>query len=219
MGSRLCYAYVSRRSCYRFQGADNCPRYYGHADSLTKYFLGHSDALAGSLSVRSDAEWMKLWHNRTYTGSNAGSLESWLLLRSIRSMHVRVTRQFTTATKLARWLDSLIGKSDEEGGIITKVWHASLQEDAADFIGEGKQMSTGSACFLFEMKEKVYAEHLGNELKLFTVRRFAVGYLLRCEELTWRIARPHAHSTRRPSAVSSRSSSNVYWQILQQMRD
>lgn len=33
-----------------------------------------------------------------------GSLESWLLLRSLRTLHLRVPRQSENATELARWL-------------------------------------------------------------------------------------------------------------------
>ncbi|KAI5479009.1 cystathionine gamma-synthase [Pseudohyphozyma bogoriensis] len=56
--------------------------------SATKYFCGHSDALAGTVSVKKMEEWMELWHNRTYTGANIGSLESWLTLRSLRTLEL-----------------------------------------------------------------------------------------------------------------------------------
>ena len=34
-----------------------------------------------------------------------GSLEAWLLLRSLRTLHLRVPKQSETATKLAQWLN------------------------------------------------------------------------------------------------------------------
>lgn len=57
-------------------------------DSGTKYFGGQSDALTGTVSVKSKEDWLQLWHNRTYTGSNAGSLEAWLILRSLRTLNL-----------------------------------------------------------------------------------------------------------------------------------
>ena len=40
-----------------------------------------------------------------------GSLESWLLLRSLRTLHLRVPRQSENATALAGWLSLAAGVS------------------------------------------------------------------------------------------------------------
>lgn len=48
--------------------------------SATKYLGGHSDLLAGTVSVKTKEEWASLWHNRTYTGSSVGSSKSLLIL-------------------------------------------------------------------------------------------------------------------------------------------
>ena len=52
---------------------------------------------------------MKLWHIRTFLGNMMGSLESWLLLRSLRTLHLRVPRQSENATGLAQWLAKAAG--------------------------------------------------------------------------------------------------------------
>lgn len=140
--------------------------------SGTKYFAGHSDALVGSVSVRSKAEWNRLWHNRTYTGSNIGSLDAWLLLRSLRTLQVRVTKQSETATQLAQWLAALARAEpatdlDGPGGVVQQVWHTSLQEDRAELLGEGKQMTAGPATFAILLKNEVYATHLPHHLECF----------------------------------------------------
>lgn len=59
-----------------------------------------------------------------------GSLESWLLLRSLRTLHLRVPRQAQTATALAQWLDRASQGRAADGipaGMIDTVWHSSLQ--------------------------------------------------------------------------------------------
>lgn len=62
-----------------------------------------------------------------------GSLESWLLLRSLRTLHLRVPRQSASATELAQWLNSVaqtpVGQEYDgvPGGILSQVWHSSLQ--------------------------------------------------------------------------------------------
>lgn len=62
-----------------------------------------------------------------------GSLESWLLLRSLRTLHLRVPHQSASATDLAQWLNSVastpVGETYDSvpGGTICKVWHSALQ--------------------------------------------------------------------------------------------
>jgi cystathionine gamma-synthase len=114
--------------------------------SATKYLGGHSDVLMGVLAVRDKKASAALWHDRTYTGSAPGNLESFLLLRSLRTLPVRVARQTETATKLAAWLWTLApaNKSVDESslhaedkdlraaGIIGWVSHGSLQPRGPD---------------------------------------------------------------------------------------
>lgn len=141
--------------------------------SGTKYFGGHSDALSGTLSVTSKDEWLNLWHNRTYTGSSVGSLEAWLILRSLRTLSLRVLRQSQTATALAQWLAALARTDfgddiDGPGGVVSHVWHTRLQDgDGTSFIGEGKQMTSGPACFAILLTKEIYATHLGHHTKIF----------------------------------------------------
>ncbi|GAA5955198.1 hypothetical protein JCM3765_003242 [Sporobolomyces pararoseus] len=146
--------------------------------SGTKYFAGHSDTLIGTLSVRSTEEWMHLWSDRTFVGGVCGSLDAWLLLRSLRTLNIRIQRQSKTATALAQWLNSLTAENyansgEEEGngtkGIVHKVFHTSLQKDASELLAEdgSKQMTSGPACFAVLLEKEIYAEYLGSRLQLF----------------------------------------------------
>lgn len=148
--------------------------------SGTKYFGGHSDLLVGVLAVREKAAWAALWHDRTYVGATPGNLESWLLLRSLRTLEVRWQRQSATATKLAAWLRSLavsttppaeLSTADEdrallENRIVERVWHASLQprrdkdpsatprevEGGSDFDPKEQLRHGWPACFAFRVR-------------------------------------------------------------------
>ena len=71
--------------------------------SGTKYLAGHSDVLAGVLATRAaDARWEEIKLARTLTGGVLGAFESWLLLRGMRTLHVRYERQAANALALAR---------------------------------------------------------------------------------------------------------------------
>lgn len=101
-------------------------------------------------------------------------MEAWLILRSLRTLKIRVLRQVETATALAQWLTALTRSSpgsnlDGPEGVVKQVWHATLQEGASELVGEGKQMTRGSACFAFTTTKPIYAQWLGHVLKLFVV--------------------------------------------------
>ena len=53
----------------------------------------------------------QLAHIRTFLGNMMGSFESWLLLRSLRTLHLRVPRQSENSTGLAQWLAKAAGVS------------------------------------------------------------------------------------------------------------
>jgi cystathionine gamma-synthase len=85
-----------------------------------------------------------------------GSLESWLLLRSLRTMHLRVPRQSQSATEIAQWMSkAVIVPEGQEfdgipGGVITKVWHSSLQGFDDRGFNPASQMEGGyNATFSF----------------------------------------------------------------------
>ena len=71
--------------------------------SGTKYLAGHSDVLAGVLATRAaDARWEEVKLARTQTGGVLGAFEAWLLLRGLRTLHVRYERQAANALAIAR---------------------------------------------------------------------------------------------------------------------
>ena len=71
--------------------------------SGTKYLAGHSDVLAGVLATRVvDERWEDVRLVRTRMGGVLGAFESWLLLRGMRTLHVRYERQAANALAIAR---------------------------------------------------------------------------------------------------------------------
>ena len=69
--------------------------------SATKYLAGHSDVLAGVVTTRdSELRERLVWVRRTVGGILAPD-PAWLLLRGLRTLHVRLPRQVATAGELA----------------------------------------------------------------------------------------------------------------------
>jgi cystathionine gamma-synthase len=71
--------------------------------SATKYLNGHSDVVAGALVFRAkDAHYERAARVRGALGAILGPFEAALLLRGLRTLHVRVRQQSTSALTLAR---------------------------------------------------------------------------------------------------------------------
>ncbi|KAG8824724.1 hypothetical protein FRC19_001191 [Serendipita sp. 401] len=141
--------------------------------SASKYIGGHSDVLAGVAVVRSEEAWRDLWNIRLNLGNNAGSLESWLLLRSLRTFSLRISKQSKNATQLATWLDQISktprGKTFDgtPGGTIRRVWHGSLQSKKK-FDPTVQHEGGFSATFGILMENAFYAQRLPESFKLIT---------------------------------------------------
>lgn len=69
--------------------------------SATKYLGGHDDIVAGATVVRDRALHERLWDTRRLTGAVAAADTAWLLLRGLKTLHLRVARQTASATDLA----------------------------------------------------------------------------------------------------------------------
>jgi cystathionine gamma-synthase len=70
--------------------------------SATKYLNGHSDVIAGALVSRTDdALWKRIRQIRSSGGAILGAMESALLLRGMRTLHLRVHTASATALALA----------------------------------------------------------------------------------------------------------------------
>ena len=76
--------------------------------SATKGINGHSDVLAGVLATNAPADphWQAIAIDRHDAGAVIGSFESWLLIRSIRTLPLRVERMSQNAQAVAEFLQS-----------------------------------------------------------------------------------------------------------------
>ena len=76
--------------------------------SATKGINGHSDVLAGVLATNAPADphWQAIAIDRHDAGAVIGSFEAWLLIRSIRTLPLRVERMSQNAQAVAEFLQS-----------------------------------------------------------------------------------------------------------------
>ena len=73
--------------------------------SATKYLNGHSDVIAGSLTMaHKDEFWERIGRTRSGSGAILGSFEAYLLLRGMRTLFARVERACRSAQQIAEAL-------------------------------------------------------------------------------------------------------------------
>jgi len=72
--------------------------------ALTKYVVGHSDVLLGSVTVASEADWERVRGTSLVLGQYASPDDCWLALRGVRTMGVRMEHQMRSAIAVADWL-------------------------------------------------------------------------------------------------------------------
>ena len=74
--------------------------------SATKFLAGHSDVILGLLAVSNDELAEKLYFMQNSSGAVCGPMDSFLTLRGIKTLHVRMDRHCENASKIAEFLDS-----------------------------------------------------------------------------------------------------------------
>ncbi|MCZ2850081.1 cystathionine gamma-synthase [Modestobacter sp. VKM Ac-2978] len=72
--------------------------------STTKYLGGHSDVVGGALVVADTELGERLAYHQNAMGAVAGPFDSWLVLRSLKTLGVRVDRHSANAGRIAEWL-------------------------------------------------------------------------------------------------------------------
>jgi cysteine-S-conjugate beta-lyase len=74
--------------------------------ALTKYVVGHSDVLLGSVTTNADADWERVRGTALALGQYASPDDCWLALRGVRTMGVRLERQMRSGIEVARWFQA-----------------------------------------------------------------------------------------------------------------
>ena len=73
--------------------------------SATKFLGGHADALGGAVCGDRDLVG-RIYHYREITGAMLDPMAAFLLLRGMKTLHLRVRQQNESALRIARWLQA-----------------------------------------------------------------------------------------------------------------
>lgn len=73
--------------------------------SVTKYINGHSDVVGGAIMLNSKSNKDKLYKLQNSTGPCPSPFDSWLALRGVKTLEVRIQRTCENALKIAKHLE------------------------------------------------------------------------------------------------------------------
>jgi cystathionine beta-lyase/cystathionine gamma-synthase len=130
--------------------------------SSTKYLGGHSDVIQGGL-VMNDAELReKLYFIQKSCGAVPGPMDCFLVLRGIKTLHVRMQRHCENGEKIAHYL--------RKHSKVGKVYWCGFEDHAGYCIAK-KQMSGFGGMISFTLKDESEqaARKLMSSTKLFSL--------------------------------------------------
>ena len=125
--------------------------------SATKYLGGHSDVVAGLVVVNDDKLAKQIAFIQNSTGGVLGPFDSFLLIRGIKTLGVRLDRHVENAEKAARFL--------REHQAVKKVYYPGLP-DAQGYEINKRQAKSGGVMISFELYENYDIKKFFKSLKL-----------------------------------------------------
>ena len=130
--------------------------------SATKYLGGHSDVIAGALIIKDKALGDELHFKQFATGATLGPMDSFLVLRGLKTLHLRVQRHCENGEKVANFLSN--------HPEVETVYFPGLPSHPHHDIAK-KQMSGfgGMVSFTFKSGKKEDAVAFLEKLKVFTL--------------------------------------------------
>ncbi|MGA5495577.1 cystathionine gamma-synthase [Streptomyces cinereoruber] len=129
--------------------------------SLTKYMGGHSDVVGGALVTADAALGEELAYHQNAMGAVAGPFDSWIVLRGIKTLAVRMDRHSENAEKVTEMLT--------QHPKVTQVLYPGLPEHPGHEIAAKQMRSFGGMISFRVQGGEEAAVEVCNRAKLFTL--------------------------------------------------
>ena len=128
--------------------------------SGTKYLGGHSDTISGLVALKDKAIAERLYFLQNAIGGVLSPFDSFLVIRGIKTLGVRMDRHVENAQRIAEWL--------ETSGYVKKVYFPGLASDPG-YAVQKKQADGPGAMISFVLNEEFDYRAFFRNLKLITL--------------------------------------------------
>jgi cysteine-S-conjugate beta-lyase len=132
--------------------------------SATKFLCGHSDVTAGAVITNNSRIHEAIAFQQNAEGAGLSPFESWLLLRGLKTLALRVERQNRSARRIAEFL--------EGHPLISRVFYPGLESNEGHDVHRGQADGDG-AVLSFTTNDSGYSERIVEATRLF---RIAVSF-------------------------------------------
>lgn len=129
-------------------------------ESATKALSGHSDLTGGIVAVTDTQLAERIYWTQNAEGTALGPFESWLLLRSVKTLAVRLDRQLASARRVAEYLR---GRSE-----VKAVYYPGF-EDQHRYALHRRQAGGGSVVMSFETHDDDTDRRIVDATRIFTI--------------------------------------------------
>jgi len=130
------------------------------AHSTTKYLNGHSDVIGGALVVSDEELDRKLQFLRNATGAVPGPMDAWLVLRGLKTLHLRMMAHNENGHRVAGFLS--------EHPDILQTWYPGLPSHPQHELARS-QMSGFSGMVSVELGSAERARHFVERTRIFAL--------------------------------------------------
>lgn len=127
--------------------------------SGTKYLSGHNDSLSGVVVSKTKALGEKIAFMQNSTGAVLSPFDSWLVLRGLKTLALRMDRSSSNASKISQWLLKRKG--------VSQVYFPGLTNHPGRKIHFGQATGPG-AVLSFRVKSKESVKTIINRVKVLT---------------------------------------------------
>ncbi len=126
--------------------------------SASKYLSGHNDVVAGAAVAGSDELAERIYFYQNTIGAVLGPQDSWLVLRGLKTLALRVERQQENALAVAKFLES--------HPAVSRVYYPGLPDHPGH--ERLRELSTGFGGMVsFELKDTALVPHILSTIKIF----------------------------------------------------
>jgi cystathionine beta-lyase/cystathionine gamma-synthase len=128
--------------------------------STTKYLNGHSDSVGGVVVTNAPGLSERLHFIQNAAGAILSPMESWLILRGTKTLHLRMARHNESALRIARWLEA---RTD-----LKAVYYPGLESHPQHALAK-RQMKGFSGIVSFDTGDAGRTARIAERFRLFSL--------------------------------------------------
>ncbi|MFN7019564.1 MAG: trans-sulfuration enzyme family protein [Fimbriimonadales bacterium] len=129
--------------------------------SVTKYLGGHSDILGGALVFNRDDLHEPLWDQQAIGGAVLSPFESWLLLRGLKTLAVRMRAHCANALRIAQYL--------AEHPKVERVLYPGLPDHPQHALAKQQMRDFGGMIAVYLKTDRAGVDRFCQSLRLFNL--------------------------------------------------